>query len=173
MTPRSAWPAIGRVTMWSVLGFAATFLVVLTALGPLGIHSYVVRSGSMQPAIDRGDVVVDRAIPPADARIGDTITFKDPVHKARTITHRVRAVSRHGNIMAFTTMGLANKTPEHWNVRADGEIGRVTWRIPKLGRAVSVVSTPIGVLLLVVLPALGLMGLHLHRIWSSAPSPPE
>ena len=39
-------------------------------------------SGSMQPAIHTGDVVVDESIAPAEARVGDVVTFKDPTPPA-------------------------------------------------------------------------------------------
>jgi signal peptidase len=153
-------------TVWAAGGFAATLLLALTALAPLGIHSYVVRSNSMRPAIETGDIVIDRTIHPTAARIGDTITFRDPHQPDRTITHRVRTIRRHGNTISFTTMGIANNTTQQWSVPANGRIGRVTWRVPKLGWLLAPVRTTAGLILMVVVPTLGLALLALRNIWT-------
>jgi signal peptidase len=141
--------------------------LLLAAAAPLAIgdHSYVVRSGSMTPAIETGDVVVVRSIDPLEARVGQIVTFKDPDGSGRLLSHRVRAVHRAGDRVRFVTQGDANSAQERWNVPVAGHIGRVLYRIPKLGYALGWTQGPPGKIGLIVVPALLLAGFGLARIW--------
>jgi signal peptidase I len=145
--------------------------ILLAAAAPLAIgdRSYVVRSGSMTPAIDTGDVVVVKPIASLEARVGQVVTFKDPDGSGRLISHRARAIHREGNQVKFTTQGDANTGQEHWSVPVTGKVGKVLYRLPKLGFAVVWTGTPAGRLGLIAIPAL-LLGLSLLAgIWRSRP----
>jgi signal peptidase len=152
----------------AVVGFVLVVLVAATIPLAFGDRTYVVRSGSMTPAIRTGDVVAVRAIPPTAARVGDIVTFDN---HGKLTSHRVRSVVRRGDKLAFTTQGDANTGQEHWRVAANGRIGRVVDRVPMLGFVVVRVRSPLGQLGLIVLPALLLGILVLRRIWSSDPEP--
>ena len=160
-----------RVFLVWALG-AFVLAVLLAAAAPLaaGDRSMVVRSGSMTPAIRTGDVIVVRPIPPAQARVGEVVTFQDPDGSGRLLVHRVRAVSREGGRYSFTTQGDANTTQEHWRVPADGTIGTVAYVVPKLGFAVSWISSPFGRIGLIVVPALLLAISFLWAIWRPRPA---
>ena len=131
----------------------------------LGYRSYSVLSGSMEPNIHTGDAVVDEAISPLEARVGDVITFKDPSRGGELVTHRVRSVRPHGATVAFVTKGDANNAVERWSMPAKGSLGRVAYRLPSAGRAVAEIRGPLGRLLLIAIPALCLGLYELRRIW--------
>jgi signal peptidase len=151
--------------LWLGGGLALGLLLAAAVPQAIGGHAYTVRSGSMAPAIDTGDVVVTRTIEPLAARAGQIVTFFDPDGSERLITHRVRALHRVGDRVEFVTQGDANTGQEHWNVASDGEIGRVLYRIPKLGYALIWIQGPVGRIALVVLPTLALMVFALIWIW--------
>jgi hypothetical protein len=67
------------------------------------------------------------------------------------------------------TRGDANNAPERWSIPADGQVGRVAFRVPKGGYASAYVSKRDIQLMLVVLPALLLGILELVRIWRPGP----
>lgn len=150
----------------AVVGFVLVILVAATIPLAFGDRTFVVRSGSMAPEIDTGDVVAVRTIPPTAARVGDVVTFD---HQGKLTSHRVRSVVRRGDELAFTTQGDANTGREHWRVAADGRIGRVVTRVPKLGFVVVQIRSSVGQLALIVLPALLLGILVLRRIWTRDP----
>jgi hypothetical protein len=54
---------------------------------------------------------------------------------------------------------------ERWSVAADGEVGRVVYRVPRAGALLAWSRTPAGRLLVVVLPLALITGLALRRIW--------
>jgi signal peptidase len=157
-----------RPLIWAVAGFLLTLLGAAVVPLAFGLHTYVVRSGSMAPAIDTGDLVISRSISPTEAKVGEIVMFKDPEDAGRLITHRVRAVQERGGRFYFVTRGDANTGFERWAVPASGTLGTVAYRIPKLGYLVGTVSSGLGHLLLVVLPALILCALGLIRIWAPA-----
>lgn len=157
------------IVLWTVGGFAFAVCLSVTAPFFFGIKSLTVLSGSMEPTIHVGDVVVVKQISPLDARVGDVITFRDPTDPKRLITHRVRSIHVADGAISFQTKGDANTSVERWNLSTRGTIGRVLYRIPRIGYVLFWVRGPLGRVLLVVLPALLLGVYELWRIW--APSP--
>jgi signal peptidase len=153
------------VVCWSVLGFA--FVLVLSVMLPnlFGMRDLTVLSGSMEPTIHTGDVVVEHEIHPLDAQIGDVVSFKDPEDPSILITHRVQDIQVHKGVVAFVTKGDANTGVEHWNVSADGMIGRVDYHVWRLGYLLFWIRGRMGRILLMVLPALLLGAYELLRIW--------
>jgi signal peptidase len=166
--PRLAGRILSRLVTGTAIGFVLTLL--LSSVLPLafGDRSLVVRSGSMTPAIRTGDVVAVHPIAPTSARIGDIVTFDN---HGKLTSHRARAIERRGTDVLFTTQGDANTGQEHWKVPANGRIGRVMYRVPKLGFVVVRVQSPAGRFVLIILPALALGFTVLRRIWRNEPSP--
>lgn len=164
-TPRIV-AQLGAGLTWMVGAFAACILVAAVAPMAIGMHTYTVRSGSMDPAIATGDVIVTRTISPQDAEVGDVVTFKDPEGSGSLITHRVRAIRRQGDDTAVVTRGDANNSFERWSVPSDGSIGSVSYRIPMLGRALAPLNSMPGKIGLIVIPALLLCAFGLIRIWA-------
>ena len=145
-------------------------LLALAIAAPLafGARPHTVLTGSMEPAIAAGDVVIDERIAPTAARVGDVVTFRDPEDQSRLITHRVRSIRREGSHLWFVTQGDANNTVERWRIAAGGELGRVAYTVPWVGHVAVLSQTPLGLALLLVVPLL-LLGLdELARIWRPA-----
>jgi signal peptidase len=151
-----AWAAIG-------VGVGLTLAVFGPALA--GYRSFTVLTGSMVPALQVGDLVVDEPIAPLDIRPGDVITFPDPEQRGRLITHRARGIRVRDGVVEVTTKGDANNAVERWSIAVTGRVGRVVYRLPWLGYVlVSARSRP-GRIALLVLPALGLGLLGVRAIW--------
>jgi signal peptidase I len=159
-----------RVAAWAGLAFCATLLAAVALPAAIGMHSFTVMSGSMEPTIHVGDVVIDSKISPLDARPGDVVTFSDPTGRHRLITHRVRSIHTRGNQVQVVTKGDANNTVERWSVPANGRIGRVELRVWKLGYPLVYAHSRYGLILLVGLPALLLCAIELRRIWRTEPT---
>jgi signal peptidase len=162
-----------RLAGWATLAFCATLLAAVALPAAVGMHSFTVMSGSMEPTIHVGDVVIDRKISPLDARPGDVVTFSDPSGRHRLITHRVRSIHARGGQVQVVTKGDANNTVERWTVPAGGRIGRVELRVWKLGYPLVYAHSRYGLILLVGVPALLLCVLELRRIWRTEPDEEE
>ena len=146
--------------MVATLVFAASSLPAL-----LGFKTMVVTSGSMEPTIRTGDSVVIRPTPPESLalgfkdgfiRIGDVITFK-PFGAGGLVTHRVIAVKEMQGDTYFQTQGDANATPDV-NLAAGGAVyGKVTMTVPRFGYVLHFTATPLGKVLMILVPILILM----------------
>lgn len=113
--------------------------------------SYVVLSGSMEPAISPGDVVVVDAVQPRSVAAGDVITFEQGAGVPPT-THRVVEVTEVDGAPAFVTKGDNNEDPDSVAVPASALVGRVTLVIPLVGHVVLFADTQYGWLVLVGVP---------------------
>jgi signal peptidase I len=154
-----------RFAAMTAAGFAIGIGLALAL--PLAFHArpLVVLSGSMEPALGTGDVSVVRTIAPLAARPGDVVTFRDPDDADRLITHRVRAMHVQGGVVVFRTRGDANSASERWQVSSREEIGRVAYRIPKLGWVLMYARSK-GLFVLMLGGALALLlVLELTAIW--------
>jgi signal peptidase len=158
--------------LWIVGGVLFGICMAVTLPFFFGIKSLTVLSGSMEPTIHVGDIVVVRQIAAVDAHIGDVVTFRDPTDRDTLITHRVRKVSVADGDATFETKGDANTSIERWRVPDDGTIGLVTYRVPRIGYVLFYVHGTLGRFLLVVLPALLLGAYEIWRIWSPIRSAP-
>ena len=153
------------LVLW--VGLGLLFGTLLAAVAPqlAGFRSFTVRSGSMTPAIETGDVVVTKPIAPMSARVGDVVTFVDPEGTGKLFSHRVQSVRAVGDDVAFVTRGDANPSTEHGRVPASGSVGKVAYRIPKIGYALSYIDSGPARLALVAIPALLLLWAAMVRIW--------
>src|SRR3954451_799046 len=118
--------------VWVALGFGLGIAAIVTLPGVLGYQSLTVVSGSMVPTLGVGSVVIDEVISPAEARPGDIVTFKDPLHP-RQLTHRLQKVRVEGDTFYMTTLGDANDVPDPCPGPRPAHLGRVLAHPPKLG----------------------------------------
>jgi signal peptidase len=151
--------------LWAFFGFSVVFAAFVAAPSALGLNSFSILSGSMEPTLNVGDLVVDRRIQPLDVRPGDIVTFRDPDDDTRLLTHRVLQYRVSGSRAYIVTKGDANHGVERWSIRLDGGLGRVEFRIPKLGYAVTRMGGRMGRLVLIAVPALLLGLFELKRLW--------
>ncbi len=156
---------IPRIAVAAVV--TATAALALAIFGPLafGDRPYTVLTGSMEPTIAAGDVVIDERISPLRAEVGDVVTFRDPEDQSRQLTHRVKSIRREGSHLWFVTQGDANNTVERWRIAADGSLGRVVYTVPWVGHVAVLTKTPLGLALLVIVPVLLLALDELLKIW--------
>ncbi|MEA2428678.1 MAG: signal peptidase [Thermoleophilaceae bacterium] len=162
---RRALRPLALFCVYLVVGSGAGVLLAAGAPMVLGMRSFTVLSGSMEPTIHTGDITVDEQISPLDARPGDVVTFRDPRGQSRLITHRLRSIHVEGGTARMVSKGDANDTTENWTVPTGGKIGRVAYRLPKLGYALALTREPGAKFLLIVVPALLFGLLELRRIW--------
>ena len=138
---RSAAAALGVM----VLVVALVPFVVFAVPQVVGAdHGFVILSGSMEPTVSPGDVVIVDAS--AAVAVGDIITFDDG--KAVPTTHRVVAIEDG----QYVTQGDANQNPDAQRVAPGDVLGRVTLTIPVVGHVILWVNTPTGYVSLVVAP---------------------
>jgi signal peptidase I len=157
--------ALLRFAAYAAFGFAVGIAAIVSLPGLIGYQSFTILSGSMEPAIGTGDVILVRSISPLEAEIGDVVTFRSPDEPAKIISHRVRSMQVGDGVVRFVTRGDANTGVERWQVPAKGRIGQVAVHVPKLGYVTNRIGSRFGKLAFLVLPALVLLVSELLRIW--------
>ncbi len=121
------------------------------------ISLYTILTQSMVPNINPNDVIVDIKVEkPEDIKIGDVITFVSSatLTKGMTITHRVVDIKVENGEYQFFTKGDANIPMDGSPAKFSNILGKVLFRVPKLGLLQQFLATRGGWLIVVVIPAL-------------------
>ena len=106
-----------------------------------------VLTGSMEPAIPVGGVVIIKPTNPETIQIDDIICFQ--FSESTLITHRVVNVSTTG----FVTKGDANENNDLRIVEPNQIVGKVVLILPLLGYIGTFAQTTIGFIVLLAIPA--------------------
>lgn len=138
----------------------------LTFFAPrFGWQVDTVLSGSMEPAISTGSILVSRPVSPDEIRVGDIITFTGSARE-RLITHRVTAIGQSDGIV-FTTKGDANNAQDPIPVPAENVVGKVIVHLPFIGFIMSFAKTMPGIILMLVIPGFFIIWVELREIWDT------
>lgn len=145
---------INRITtsiVLVVLGLTIAFLIALLC----GIRVYVVKSGSMEPAILTGSLCfVDTNAQYQDVENGDIIAYE--AASGTLVTHRAVQVSGEG----IQTKGDANEVIDTSVVTEDSFIGETLFSVPVLGYAAAFIKTRQGIIICAsILTALVIAGI--------------
>ena len=112
-------------------------LIIQSVLNPnktpsfLGIKTYVIISGSMEPNINIGDIVITKE-KEKDLQIGDIISYRKG-HSV--ITHRISQINKNENgDITYKTKGDNNNTEDSEDILSGDIEGKVVKIIPKLGK---------------------------------------
>lgn len=123
--------------------------------------AYVIISDSMIPTINVRDAVVTMRVTEKNIKMNDIITFisKDIETKGTPITHRVVGIVYEDSetktkVLGYRTKGDHNNTQDFALIKPDEVLGKVYLRIPLIGYLQLFLTTPIGWLLVIVLPCL-------------------
>ncbi|MDO8610446.1 MAG: signal peptidase I [bacterium] len=123
------------------------------------IRSFTNVSGSMSPVIDTGSVTIVKKFD--EYNVGDIITYYALVNKKEEIiTHRILAIG--GNV--YITKGDANVAQDREIVLPRLIIGKVIVIIPYLGYLISLVKSPIGLIITIFIPAGMIIFIELSKV---------
>lgn len=145
-----------------LLGFLACLAllgVLLAAALPKlwGYNSFVIYSGSMEPTISVGSLVVGQPTDAEAVEVGDVIIFRAPGEANTTITHRVVGVREDGGGRYFQTKGDATNGTDPQEVQLQGRVYKFAYELPYLGYFVDFAKSEPGIVLLLILPGAGLL----------------
>jgi signal peptidase I len=129
---------------------------------PGGIRLYVVESGSMEPKIHTGSLVVDW--PAQQYKVGDIITFGQDTKTQTPTTHRIYGIRQTLGQQVYTTKGDANNAPDIGEITGNDIIGKEHLTIPYLGYVLSVAKQPFGFMILIIIPAVIIIYDELRKI---------
>ena len=165
---RRALGAIIHVASWfylSVLAFLLGWIVVVWAL--MGWSPALVSTGSMQPAISPGDVVMT-APPESDLMFeeGTVVTFEDPAQAGDLVTHRIVALNDDGT---YRTRGDSNGVSDSANLDPEAVVGVGRLLIPSVALPwVWFDQGRLGMLILLAFATIGALWASVRIPWDRA-----
>lgn len=154
-------------TIYYIFLVAIALVAVLLVWSALPIKNgpkvFIVQSGSMEPAIHTGSVVVVKSA--SEYRVGDIITF-GPYSKTKApTTHRIHDIKVQGGEPVYITKGDANNAPDSRVVAKRDIVGKVVLDAPYLGYAVATAKQPYGFAILIIVPAAIIIFDEGKKIW--------
>ncbi|MEK7559649.1 MAG: signal peptidase I [Patescibacteria group bacterium] len=147
--------------------------IAYIAIPQFGNKALIVRSGSMEPTISVGSIVVVRAssslisptlVNSAPYGKGDIIAFRSEKNSKTIITHRVVAVEKSGNGVVYKTKGDANEEMDGWTVQQKNVLGKSYFVLPAFGKVLEFAKSKAGFPILIIFPAAFVIILELFNI---------
>lgn len=153
------------------LGFTIVILLIAAAVftyqAPhFGWRVDAVSSGSMEPQLKHGSLVVTRPVEPETIVIGDMITFRPIAAGEDQITHRVVGIG-HSSSLHFQTKGDACENPDPFTVPARNLIGKICFHVPYLGYVTEFLKTPLGFTVAVAIPGVIVVAVYVTSLWQA------
>lgn len=161
-TVKKAAEILVSVFLWMIILITALFTFTTLATRDdnsisrvAGYTPLIVKSPSMKPTFNEGDLIVIKKVDPSTLKVGDVITFKTLIDNAPALnTHRIVEITEQNGIRNYATKGDNNAVKDQVWI-ADGAIqGKYVCKLPLLGRLMTVLSSSTGFLLIIVLPML-------------------
>jgi signal peptidase I len=158
-----------RLALRALAVLQVSALVVLVGLGCallagllpslLGDESFVVSNRDMQPALQVGDLAVVGPVNAAAVEVGDIVTYRTPQDPDIAVTRRIvsREVDSIGRLN-LGTRGDSDPSTEQVTVAQNAVLGRLVYRVPRLGLLAGFASDVPGKMVLLGLPGLLLAG---------------
>ncbi len=148
--------ALGILWLLAGIGIVSGVMWGLTAVG--FVKPLVVISGSMEPEIMTGDLVIDTKVPASSLEVGDVVSLPSELTH-NLVTHRIQnIVSDGGDSYTITLKGDANQFQDALDYNVTGEVWMPQITVPAVGNVIMRMTTPaVAVPLLVGL--VGLMGI--------------
>jgi signal peptidase len=144
-----------------VIALLSPILICLVAPFFVGGFFSVIMSGSMEPAIPVGSIVVVKKVNPEDVKVGDVIAFE--TGESRTMHRVIDKVVEDGSFH-FKTQGDANEDPDPWIVKPEDVSGALLLTIPYYGYLLHFAGTPLGLVLFILVPAIILIANEVRNI---------
>ena len=142
---------------------AGVFMASIVPI-PGHISIKIVKSGSMEPSIHVGSIVL---IKPEDRyRVGDVITFGADTQTQIPTTHRIIAIGEENGATMFTTQGDANEDPDANRTPLSEVQGKVQFTVPYAGYVLDFAKKPMGFTLMIAVPAAIIIVDELMRIFN-------
>ena len=131
-----------------------------------GYSGMIVLTGSMEPELPQGSLVITHAVDPAALRVGDDITYM--ASATVSVTHRIEAISRDedGGLL-FETQGISNTLRDREKVPEANLVGKVVFHSLALGTLALFIKDWWPVLLLAV--GVGIVLVHVLRKIAAGP----
>lgn len=155
-----------RFLNWLINIILVWLLIVVIAFLLLphfgGWRFEAILTGSMEPTLPVGGVVIIKPVDTSTIDRDDIITYR--LGKS-LITHRVIGVIVQSDENLFVTKGDANEDIDRSQIPESSVVGKAIASIPYFGYLAAFVKTRLGLLLTICLPGFVIIALELKNMW--------
>lgn len=150
---------IKNIICWTLIVVLVFTLVLFftsringTTPSVFGYSLFRVSSGSMEPELMVGDIILDKEVDnPEDLKIGDVITFKSNEYDDMLVTHQIiKAPYEENGKLMLQTKGVANDLADK-PISADNVKGIMICKVDYLDTVYNIFLSPWGLLILIAL----------------------
>ena len=151
------------VVLWIIILIAALYAFTTIAtrdnqnVSSIGGYTpMVVKSDSMAPTFEKGDLIFIKKCDTTKLEVGDVICFHTIIDNEYALnTHRIKEIAAQGDVRSYTTMGDNNKGIADQHIISDGDIvGKYVGHLSKMGNVMNFLSSSSGFLIVIVIPML-------------------
>lgn len=114
----------------------------------LGIKTYTIISGSMDPEIKIGDIVIVKEIEKEDLKIGDVISYRQG---QSVVTHRIVDIQETEKGCIYKTKGDSNNVEDKTEVIFGLIEGKVIGQIPVLGKISTLLQGKVAIIIIALM----------------------
>ncbi len=145
--------AVGIVIEVALIVFIMVMRITHETPSLFGYSVFVISTGSMEPEIKVGDVIVSKVFKGQELQEGDVVTYlgKEGDVKGKLVTHKIVSVSGEGEDRVILTKGVANSVADP-PIGVDDVKAVFVYKTVLLGPIYRVITNIWGFLFLVVLP---------------------
>lgn len=162
-TIRKIWSWISSI----LVGIVVLLAIALVGVRLVGLHPYVVLSGSMEPAYHVGSLVYVKSVDYKDLQVGDPITYM--ISQDTIVTHRIIEVlidEEDPDTIRYFTKGDANEVADGSSVHYKNIIGKPVFSIPWLGYVSNYIQNPPGMYIAIAAGAILIMLVFLPDLFA-------
>lgn len=110
------------------------------------IRAYVIVSGSMEPELSIGDLVVVKQ--ENNLKEGDIISFW---YGESIVTHRIIKIEKENGKNIYTTKGDSNNVEDNGTITDENIIGKKIITIPKLGKITLIFQGKLAIIIMLII----------------------
>ncbi|ERJ11637.1 signal peptidase I [Haloplasma contractile] len=159
----TVWEYIKYGLFLLVTGVLSLYIVIAVFLPDqtvkiFGFKPYVVISQSMEPVIDRNDVVVVNDFAVEELKVGDIITFRTDINydgEKEVVTHYIYSINKNNNNdYSFKTHRYFSSeteiVPDTWLLLEEDILGEYMFQLPAIGSIILFLQSPFGIVAMLV-----------------------
>lgn len=160
-TLKTIWNAV----TWVIVAAAVLLAVLLVGARLVGLRTFTVLSGSMEPTYHTGSLIYVKKVDAAKLSEGTVITFM--LDEDTVATHRIVGVvpdEDEPGVVRYRTKGDANEVEDGSLVHYKNVIGTPVFSIPKLGYVANYIQHPPGTYVTISVGAMVLLLMFLPEL---------
>lgn len=151
---------------FGVLGCIILGMMLAVRTSVIDYRIYCVVSGSMEPSIPRGSLVLMKRMLDSQYRLGDVIVYVRDDKKSAPVMHRIIDLQKNQFGIGFiSTKGDSNPNGDPWQVNYNQIEGKVIRDVPYAGYLISYLNTKFGFLLIALMTFFFLILGEVKFIW--------